>query len=89
MCNLDVTNTVLGKKKANTQDVLPPWIEMGKGNPRCQRSEKGKLSEGMAWQEKSLRGAPGVPNVWCLDLSTGYTGVFTLCKAIEWHANDL
>lgn len=59
MCNMDVTNMVLGKKKANTQYVLPRWIEMGKGNPGCQRSEKGKLSEGMAWQEKSLRGAPG------------------------------
>lgn len=30
-----------------------------------------------------------VANVWSLELSTCFTGVFTLCQVIELHPNDL
>lgn len=50
----------LGKKKKRSQ--IHSMCRMngnGQSNPGGQRSEKEKLSEAMAWQEKSLWGAPG------------------------------
>lgn len=38
---------------------------------------------------KSMCRASGGFSVWFFDLSLGYLGVFTLCKFVELHTNDM